>query len=106
MGIPIWIWGTLGILAIEGSYVPQLARVFRLKSADDVSFLFPALNLGGRLFALVYAASKGENAFSAGLLVGILLRGAFLLQVLWYRKMRAPVLGALGTLKWRKWKGA
>ncbi len=81
-----WILGTLGILAIEGSYLPQIARLFRLKRADDVSVFFPALNLVGRLFALMYSVSQHANGFSVGLMIGISLRGVLLTQVLWYRR--------------------
>ena len=80
--------GSVGFLAIEGSYVPQIVRLFRTKRAEDVSILFPALNLLGRLFALSYAVSKGEDVFVVGLTVGVLLRVTLLLQVLWYRRLR------------------
>lgn len=80
-----WLLGSVGLLAIEGSYLPQIARLYRLKRSEDVSLFFPALNLLGRVFALVYSASKGEHVFVAGLLLGIALRAALLAQVLWYR---------------------
>jgi len=81
-----WVLGTIGLLAIEGSYLPQIVRLFRLRRADDVSVFFPALNLLGRLFALMYALSKHENGFSMGLIIGMALRMTLLLQVLWYRR--------------------
>jgi len=86
-----WILGTLGILAIEGSYLPQIFRLFRLKRADDVSVFFPLLNLIGRLFALMYSVSQHANGFSVGLMIGISLRAILLMQVLWYRR-RAQLL--------------
>ena len=81
-----WLLGVLGLIAIEGSYFPQILRLYRLKRADEVSLLFPALNLVGRLLAMTYAILTQEHVFSAGLIVGILLRGTLLLQVLWYRR--------------------
>ena len=38
---PLVNLGTLGILCIEASYLPQIGRLFRLKHADDVSVLDP-----------------------------------------------------------------
>jgi len=81
-----WLLGVLGLIAIEGSYFPQILRLYRLKRAEEVSLLFPALNLVGRLLAMTYAVLTQEHVFSAGLIVGILLRGTLLLQVLWYRR--------------------
>lgn len=81
-----WLLGAIGLIAIEGSYFPQILRLYRLKRAEEVSLLFPALNLLGRLLAMSYAVLTSEHVFSAGLVVGILLRGTLLLQVLWYRR--------------------
>jgi lipid-A-disaccharide synthase-like uncharacterized protein len=77
--------GTLGMVAIEGSYVPQIARLFRLKHAEDVSVLFPSLNLFGRALAVAYSLSQGQSVFVFGFTVGILLRGVLLSQVVYYR---------------------
>lgn len=81
-----WLLGSVGLLAIEGSYLPQIARLYRLKRSEDVSLFFPGLNLLGRVCALVYSASKGEHVFVAGLFLGIALRAVLLAQVLWYRR--------------------
>ncbi len=80
-----WLFGSIGLLAIEGSYLPQIARLYRLKRSEDVSLFFPGLNLLGRVCALVYSASKNEHMFVAGLVLGIALRAVLLTQVLWYR---------------------
>jgi hypothetical protein len=82
-----WLGG-LGMLAIELSYVPQIVRLGRLKRADEVSYLFPALNLAGRLCALVYSISTGSSVFGVGFLVGASLRLTLLLQVACYRRPR------------------
>lgn len=87
--------GYAAIAAIEASYVPQLARLHRLKHADDVSFFFPALNFGGRAMALAYSLACGEPVFTVGFTVGLAVRGAFLLQVLWYRRVRGWVSSAV-----------
>lgn len=83
---PFWLLGVLGLLAIEGSYFPQILRLYYLKRAEEVSLLFPALNLAGRLLAMTYAILTAEHVFSGGLLVGIVLRGTLLAQVVWYRR--------------------
>lgn len=77
--------GTVGIVAMEASYVPQLIRLFRVKHADEVSLLLPGLSLSGRLCAIAYAHSQGQAVFVAGFLIGVLLRGSLLLQVAYYR---------------------
>ena len=69
-----WWLGSAGIAAIEGSYVPQILRLFRLKRAEEVSYLFPLLNAGGRVLALLYALSHGESVFVGGFFLGIVLR--------------------------------
>jgi len=80
-----WI-GTVGILAIEGSYCPQIVRLYRLKRAEELSRLFPALNLFGRLLALVYSVLARDHVFAVGFLVGAMLRLTLLVQVAWYRR--------------------
>ena len=81
--------GLLGMIAIEGSYLPQLWRLFRLKHANEVSVAFPALNLAGRLLAFGFSVATGQSVFIAGFALGILLRGTLLSQVLWYRHLAA-----------------
>ena len=82
--------GALGMVAIEGSYLPQIARLHRIKHAGDVSYFFPALNMAGRILALIYALTSGNDVFVAGFIVGIALRLTLLGQVAWYR--RRPLL--------------
>ncbi len=77
--------GALGIWCIEASYVPQIVRLWRLKEAEDISLLFPGLNVLGRLLAFCYALHLGEGVFVVGFMVGIVLRSTLLGQVLWYR---------------------
>lgn len=85
MQLGIALLGTLGIVAMESSYVPQLWRLFRVKHAEEVSLLLPGLSLGGRLCAIAYAHSQGQQVFVAGFLVGVLLRAGLLSQVAYYR---------------------
>ncbi|HEY1954554.1 MAG TPA: PQ-loop repeat-containing protein [Polyangiaceae bacterium] len=87
---PFWWLGSAGFLAIEASYVPQIARLFRLKRADEVSYFFPALNLIGRVLALVYSMSEHNTVFVSGFVLGISLRVVLLAQVFWYRRSHAP----------------
>jgi|SRR5580692_2590855 lipid-A-disaccharide synthase-like uncharacterized protein len=85
--------GTVAMLCIEGSYVPQIVRLFRLKHADDVSVFFPALNLFGRGLAVIYSLRQDQPVFVLGFALGMLLRAILLSQVLYYRwKQGSPVL--------------
>jgi hypothetical protein len=81
-----WLVGAAGLVAIEGSYVPQILRLFRLKKADEISYLFPGLNLAGRAMALAYSVAVGNTVFTVGFFVGAALRLALLAQVAWYRR--------------------
>jgi uncharacterized protein with PQ loop repeat len=86
------IWAGVAVTAtviIELAYVPQLARLIRLKEANAISLFFPALSVLGRLFAIAYMMHKSENIFATGICVGVLLRGSFLALVAYY--------------KWKRW---
>lgn len=72
------------MVAIEASYVPQILRLWRVKEASEVSVLFPALNLFGRLCAVSYALHLGDTILAVGFMVGIVLRATFFAQVVLY----------------------
>jgi lipid-A-disaccharide synthase-like uncharacterized protein len=93
-----WLLGAAGLVAIEGSYVPQIVRLFRLKKADEISYLFPGLNLAGRLMALAYSIAVGNAVFSVGFFFGAALRLALLAQVAWYRRRPSLPRGLAPTL--------
>ncbi len=93
----LWI-GTLGVIAVETSYVPQIIRLYKMKQADELSFFFPVLNLLGRALALTYALGNHENVFSRGLIIGITLRTIFFAQVVYYRRFAAAKPRALVAL--------
>ena len=80
-----WLLGSLGVVAIELSYAPQLLRLYKLKRADEISYLFPGLNFCGRVLALSYALLVGNHVFTFGFLLGCLLRLTLLIEVYWYR---------------------
>ena len=84
--------GAAGLIAVEASYVPQLVRLYRRKRSDDISPNFPALNVFGRILALVYASMRGVPMFTVSLIVGVTLRGAFLVLVLRYRSRHRGLL--------------
>lgn len=86
-----WFLGSLGIVAIEASYVPQIVRLFRLRRADDVSVFFPSLNATGRVLALAYSILSHQPVFVVGFMVGLVLRCTLLAQVVWYRKLARRV---------------
>jgi hypothetical protein len=88
-----YFWPGLAITAttvIECAYIPQLLRLLRLKDANAISLFFPTLSVLGRLLAIAYMAHQDENIFAVGICVGVVLRGAFLGQVAYY--------------KWRRWQ--
>lgn len=89
-----WWIGSAGLLAIEGSYMPQIARLHRLKQADELSYFFPGLNFAGRILALTYSVLEHQSVFTIGFIVGAALRLTLLGQVSWYRararRLRAP----------------
>lgn len=82
------IVGTLGIWCIEASYAPQILRLWRRKEADDISLLFPGLNVLGRVLALIYSIHMGSSVFIFGFMLGIFMRSALLSQVIYYRWLR------------------
>jgi uncharacterized protein with PQ loop repeat len=84
--IPIVWFGTAGIVAMEGSYLPQIIRLFRLKRSEELSLFFPAMNLGGRLLALTYSLLTKDHVFTVGFFLGSLLRLTLLIQVAMYRR--------------------
>ncbi|MGO8994529.1 MAG: PQ-loop repeat-containing protein [Polyangiaceae bacterium] len=93
-----WLLGAAGLVAIEGSYVPQIVRLFRLKKADEISYLFPGLNLAGRVMALAYSVAVGDSVFVVGFLVGATLRLVLLTQVAWYRHRPPSIVPLPSTL--------
>jgi hypothetical protein len=82
----LWLVGAAGIVAIEGSYVPQILRLHRLKRSDELSYFFPSLNAVGRLMALIFSVAQGQQVFVGGFLLGILLRLTLLVQIAIYRR--------------------
>jgi hypothetical protein len=81
----VWLLGALGMVAVEGSYAPQLLRLYKLKRADEISYLFPGLNFCGRVLAMSYSLIVGNSVFGFGFMFGCALRFALLCQVYWYR---------------------
>jgi len=79
-----WI-GASGIWLVEASYLPQIWKLFRMKEAYEFSFLFPALNIAGRLAGLVLSIQHGSAIFTWFFIVGIALRFVLFAQVIYYR---------------------
>lgn len=89
MDTTIWIIiGGLGMWLIECSYMPQIARLWRRKEADDVSVLFPGLNFAGRALAVAYSIHAGTMVLAFGFFFGLLVRATFLGQVVYYRYLQ------------------
>jgi hypothetical protein len=83
----LWL-AVIGMWMMEGSYIPQLVRLYRKKEAEDISLWFPCMNLTGRLCVMMYSFGQGEAALAGGFLLGIVLRGTFFGQVLYYRRRK------------------
>lgn len=79
------VMGGVGMAFIEASYLTQIVRLSQRKEADDISLMFPGLNLLGRIMAMVSSIFLNSPVFVLGFMVGILLRLTFFLQVVWYR---------------------
>lgn len=88
--VPYWVVGSLGMVAMEASYVPQILRLAQRKSAEDVSLVFPTLNLLGRILALAYSLTRGDQVFVLAFVVGACMRGTLLCQVAYYRHWFRP----------------
>lgn len=97
--LTLWtLLGAAGIWCIELSYLPQIARLYKRKDAEDISLFFPGLNTLGRLMAMLYAMHIGEQVFAFGFMVGLVMRGTLLAQVIYYRWLRQRVYSsALAT---------
>ena len=70
----------LGFLAgalITFSYIPQVIRLFRLKSAREISLLFTALLIAGLIVWLIYGVMLGLVPVivwnSIGIVMGVVL---------------------------------
>lgn len=93
----MWQWVVfVGILLVESSYVPQLIRLNRVKTTGEISFWFPFMNLVGRLIVMVYSFWIQQQVLGFGILLGIIFRTVFFVQVFWYkfqvrRKVNAPM---------------
>jgi len=82
----LWSWLVVVAMSlIEGSYAPQVVRLYRVKKSDEISLLFPLCNLSGRLLVMLYSAAAGERVLAFGFMVGVALRTVLLGQVLYYR---------------------
>ena len=92
---------SLGFVAgalVTCSIIPQLVRVFKLRSAHEISLLFTALLLLGIITWLAYGISFG--------LIPVILwnaTGAVLVAILLYAKLRYGRWGDI--IKTRHWKG-
>ncbi len=85
----MWQWvATVAMWLMEGSYLPQLIRLYRVKEAEEFALLFPLLNVTGRFLLMLYSHSRGEYVLAWGFLGGLMLRVTLLLQVLYYRWRR------------------
>ncbi len=80
-----WL-GVIGMWMIEGSYIPQLVRLYRIKDAEDFSPWFPLLNFLGRLCAVIYTVHRGDWVLAFGFLMGMGLRATLLGQVVYYKR--------------------
>ena len=86
------IWQQLslaGMALVEVSYMPQIARLFRMKEAHEFHLLYPSLNLVGRIVALIGAVALNRPDMMWSFIIGISVRATLLSQVLYYRRREA-----------------
>lgn len=85
-GTLIWnIAQFLGPAFVEFSYIPQLARLYRMKHSHEISVWLPAFNLAGRAVNVALTWYAGMPFFSLAVACGFALRATFFGQVLYYR---------------------
>ncbi len=81
--MPVQIVGFAAGAVVTLSYIPQIVRVFRLKSSHEISFPFTLLLLTGITLWLIYGIAKHDvplilwnaaGAVQAGLLLYAKLR--------------------------------
>jgi uncharacterized protein with PQ loop repeat len=92
--MPLKLLSIVGLYVVEASYLPQLWRLYRLKEADEFSFLFPILNTVGRICGVIYSLTTNEASMAAFFITGIVLRCTLLAQVVFYRRrkrLRQPI---------------
>ena len=82
------MWPIIAAVAlwlVEGSYVPQIYRLFRRKSAESISVLFPSMNMVGRIMLSAYSIHMNTAVLALGFIAGVVVRLVFLCQVIYYR---------------------
>lgn len=85
----MWQWtAVVAMWLMEGSYLPQLWRLHKMKQAEEISLLFPTMNLTGRTLVFAYTLHSGDGILALGFVCGLVLRATFLLQTLYYRRRR------------------
>ncbi|MER3474878.1 MAG: hypothetical protein C4335_12845 [Armatimonadota bacterium] len=63
----MWQWvAVLAMWLMEGSYLPQLIRLYRVKEAEEFALLFPLLNVTGRFLVMLYSHARGEDVLALG----------------------------------------
>jgi uncharacterized protein with PQ loop repeat len=82
------LFAFLGCAAVETCYLPQLARLYRMKESEEISLIFPTLNVLGRTATVLCLAHLGQSIFAFWITIGLLLRSSFLFQVIYYRWRR------------------
>lgn len=81
-----WQWlAVLGMGLMECSYIPQLAKLYQMKEADEFSLLFPSMNFLGRLLAAAYSLSIHQYTLGFGFVFGMAIRFTLMMQVIYYR---------------------
>lgn len=80
------ILGFIGGLLISGALVPQVWRLYRLKSAREISLPFNVLYLAGGVFWLSYGVLKESPSVMASNAVTLILVSAMLYAKVKYGK--------------------
>ena len=78
---------TVGVLATELSYLPQIILLHKRKKCKSISLSFVVLNILGRI-CIAITSFHYDPILSVGFITGSVLRIVLICQVLYYRKSK------------------
>jgi MtN3 and saliva related transmembrane protein len=86
---PAEILGIVAGIFTTFALVPQIMRVYKLKSAREISFLFTSCMLFGIIFWLIYGIILGLTSLIIWNSIGIVLNGWLLFAKVRYGRQKA-----------------
>lgn len=79
------IMGTIGSLIICISALPQIAKTYRTKKANDLSISYLIILMFGMTLMMIYSLHIGDPIFIFGNSLSVLSTGVLIFLCLWYR---------------------